>query len=283
MLGRIIGVHSARPWQDPQKREPELALLRPFHTQPPPPAAVSQTLSTPRLRGLTFNRRGTECFHCPILTRRSGWERGRIVPTLNIKGSFVSASPSAQVRQMSANSGHTRHKIPDEHQLASTESICFKLAAKLHSLLWRRCRFYMAVSYRSVISGVNVPFFPSFFNMWHKFKLLFLPFIHGGLKALKVLLSVSFYSSCLCLWLTTVVAGGRLCPRQPLCDQHLLAGFDWFWCLMIVKLQTSRRRKTQTHTVERLNDGECNTALSHGSPINEHAATFHLLNHHIGM
>lgn len=60
---------------------------------------------------------------------------GRIVPTLNIKGSFVSASPSAKVRQMSANCGHTRHKIPAEHQLASKDTICFKLAAKLHSLL----------------------------------------------------------------------------------------------------------------------------------------------------
>lgn len=113
-----------------------MALLWLFHPTPPPhpPAAVSQTLSTPPLRGLTFNRRGTECFHCRLLTHRSGWEGVRIVPTLNIKGSFVSASPSAKVRQMSANCGHTRHEIPAEHQLASKDTICFKLAAKLHSL-----------------------------------------------------------------------------------------------------------------------------------------------------
>lgn len=214
-------------------------------THSPPPAAVSQTLSTPRLRGLTFNRRGTECFHCPILTRRSGWERGRIVPTLNIKGSFVSASPSAQVRQMSANSGHTRHKIPDEHQLASTESICFKLAAKLHSL---RCCFYMAVSYRSVISGVNVPFFPSFFNMWHKFKLLFLPFIHGGLKALKVLLSVSFYSSCLCLsgWPQWLPGADYALGNHCVISIYLpdLIDFDVWWLLNCRRQGGEKHRHT---------------------------------------
>lgn len=51
------------------------------------------------------------------------------------------------------------------------------------------------------------------------------------------------------------------------------------------KLHISRRTHTQTQvcSVEHLNDGECNPALSHGSLINEHAATFHLLNHHVEM